>query len=124
LNGKLSTKLGGQAECQPKVWGAMAHTGPLLEPLLPNGWPRVSNREGSLPLSLAESRLLRQHIHSVEIALHRQLTRVLDRQDRLEPALETLSVDTELRVTVGTTAQCCSGWLWKLYQWMPSQERP
>jgi len=31
---KLSTKLGGQAEGQPKIWGGMAHAEPLLEPPL------------------------------------------------------------------------------------------
>jgi len=34
LNGKLRKKLGGQADGQPKIWGAMAQPGsPLESPL-------------------------------------------------------------------------------------------
>jgi len=33
---KFSTKLLGQAGGQPKIWGAMAHPGPPLEPPLGN----------------------------------------------------------------------------------------
>jgi len=36
LNVKFSTTLGDEAGSQPKIWGAMAHPGPPLEPSLGN----------------------------------------------------------------------------------------